>query len=310
MQEFLTNNTVSCNLMSLTGYRTLIILSALMESPKSNNELNEYFLNNQYIREKFSNDTLRIYINSLRAIGCEITKANAGNNNKYTLLSHPFTYDVSKLQLKALQKLYKSSYEKIDIKNLIALENFFIKLSAYTKDEGSRETLKNISALKHIDKNILNDILIHCKNKNQIVFLYNSPKSGEKEIEVVADKLSFKSDKLYLWGNNLTHKEYSFFSVERILKICSIKFAKSKETFHKIKILCEIYDNEYTPQEGEKILEKANDKCIVEITSENEFSIIQRILYMANSCKVLQPQGFKEKIISKLKMMEENYENV
>lgn len=309
MQEFLTNNTVSCNLMSLTGYRTLIILSALMESPKSNNELNEYFLNNQYIGEKFSNDTLRIYINSLRAAGCEITKANKTNTKKYKLVSHPFTYDVPKTQLKALQKLYKNTYEKIKIKDLIALENFFAKLSTYINDEGSKEILKNISALKHIDKSLLNDLLIHCNNKNQITFLYNSPKSGEKEIEIIANKLSFKSDKLYLWGSNLTHREYSFFSVERILQICSIKLAKSAETFPKLKVICEVCDSDYKPLEGEKIIENIHNKLTIEITSENEFSLVQRILYMAGSCKVLHPLEFKNKILSKLKMMEENYEN-
>ncbi len=108
MQAFLTNNTVNCNLMSLTGYRTLVILTALIESPKSNDEINECLFNNQYIKEKFSSDTLRIYINSLRAIGCEITRANKSNNQKYKLTSHPFSYDIPKSQLKALSKVYKT----------------------------------------------------------------------------------------------------------------------------------------------------------------------------------------------------------
>ncbi|MFA7659015.1 MAG: WYL domain-containing protein [Candidatus Gastranaerophilaceae bacterium] len=310
MQEFLTNNTVSCNLMSLTGYRTLIILSALMESPKSNDELNECFLNNQYIKEKFSNDTLRIYINSLRAIGCEITKANKSNTKKYELISHPFAYDITNSQLKALSKMYKNFYDKIDVREVIALENFFRKLSNLVKNESTREFLRNISLLKRIDREILNDLIMHCKNKNQITFLYNSPKSGEKEIEIVADKLSFKSDKLYLWGNNLTHKEYSYFSVERIIKICSIKFLKSGEEFPPIKVVYEVYNTEYMPKPDEKVIEKTDGKLVIEITSRNEFSVMQRILYMADDCKVLQPETFKTKLVKKLKLMEENYENI
>jgi len=296
--------------MSLTGYRTLIILSALMESPKSNDELNECFLNNQYIKEKFSNDTLRIYINSLRAIGCEITKANKSNTKKYELISHPFAYDITNSQLKALSKMYKNFYDKIDVREVIALENFFRKLSNLVKNESTREFLRNISLLKRIDREILNDLIMHCKNKNQITFLYNSPKSGEKEIEIVADKLSFKSDKLYLWGNNLTHKEYSYFSVERIIKICSIKFLKSGEEFPPIKVVYEVYNTEYMPKPDEKVIEKTDGKLVIEITSRNEFSVMQRILYMADDCKVLQPETFKTKLVKKLKLMEENYENI
>lgn len=310
MQEFLINNTVNCNLMSLTGYRTLVILGLLMESPKSTDEINEYFYNHQYIKEKFSNDTLRIYINSLRAIGCDITKANKSNNKKYELLSHPFAYDISKSQLKAIAKVYKNIYNNVEIEEILNIENFFAKLIQHIKNEHTKAFLNSISLLKHIDRDILDNILIHCKKKNQILFLYNSPKSGPKEIEIVADKLSFKSGKLYLWGNNLTHKEYSYFLVEKIIKICSIKILKNNEDFPFTKVIYEIYNHNdnYILEENEKLIEKTSDKLIIESNSKNEFSLMQKILYMTNDCKVIYPKEFKSKLLNKLKTMEECYE--
>lgn len=311
MQEFLTNNTVNCNLMSLTGYRTLVILNALMESPKTNTEINDCLLKNQYIKETFSNDTLRIYINSLRAVGCEITSANKSNAKKYQLVSHPFAYDISKSQLKALSKLYKSVYYKLDVKEVVELENFFERLSLSLKNEQTKACLRNLSMIKGINKNILNNLLIHCKNKNQIVFLYNSPKSGQKKIEIIADKLSFKSEKLYLWGNNLTHKEYSFFAVDKILKIISIKFSKNIEEFKSTKVTYELYNHEsYIPEEDEKIIEKSVEKLVIEANSKNEFSLMQKILSIASDCKVVEPQEFRMKLINKLKSMEKIYEEV
>lgn len=310
MQEFLTNNTVNCNLMSLTGYRTLVILGLLMEAPKSTEEINEYFYNHQYIKEKFSNDTLRIYINSLRTIGCEITRANKSNNKKYELLSHPFSYDIPKSQLKAIAKVYKNIYNNVEIEEIIDIENFFRNLMQHVKNENTKTFFNSISLLKNIDKDILDNILIHCKKKNQILFLYNSPKSGPKEIELVADKLSFKSGKLYLWGNNLTHKEYSYFSVEKILKICSIKLLKNKEDFLPAKIIYEIYNHNdnYTLEENEKLIEKTSEKLVIESNAKNEFSLMQKILYMTNDCKVIYPEDFKSKLLSKLKTMEKCYD--
>lgn len=310
MQEFLTNNTVSCNLMSLTGYRTLVILAALMESPKSNEEINKILFNDQYIQEKFSNDTLRLYINSLRQIGCEITRANKLNNNKYELVSHPFAYEIPKSQLRAIEKLYKNIYDKIDIKEIIAIEKFFEKLADFLSDKDTKDFFKNISMLKGINKAILNDLLIHCKNKNQIVFLYNSPRSGEKQIEIIADKVSFESGKLYLWGNNLVHKQYSYFAIERILTICSIKLMKNQEEVKTIKVIYEVYDKDYTPLACEKIIEKTDTKIVIETNSDNEFNQMQRLLYLADECKILQPQEFKDKLLEKLKTMEEIYENI
>lgn len=310
MQEFLTNNTVSWNLMSLTGYRTLVILSALMESPKSNEEINECLFNDQYIQEKFSNDTLRLYINSLRSIGCEIIGANKSNNKKYKLVSHPFNYEIPKSQLRAISKLYKNIYDKIDIKEVIAIENFFEKIANISKNQNITDAFKNISVLKGINSEILHDLLIHCKNKNQIVFLYNSPRSGEKQIEVIADKLSFKSGKLYLWGNSLTHKQYSYFALSRILKICNIKLIKDKMDFPFIKVVYELHNNDYVPEYFEKIIEKTDTKLVIEAESKNEFSLMQKILYMADDCKVLQPQDFKDKLLTKLRTMEKSYEIV
>lgn len=308
MQEFLTNNTVSCNLMSLTGYRTLVILAALMQSPMTNDEINTCLLNDQYIQEKFSNDTLRLYINSLRVAGFEIIGANKTNNKKYKLVAHPFTYEIPKSQLKAITKLYKSIYDKIDIKEVIAIESFFEKLANLSKNVELKDSLKSISMLKCINKTILNDLLLHCKNKNQIVFLYNSPRSGEKQIEIIADKVAFKSGKLYLWGNNLTYKQYSYFAIERILEICSIKLLKDKENFPTMKVIYEVYNKDFEPLASEKIIKKTNEKSVIETDANNEFSLMQRLLYLADGCKILQPQEFKEKLTTKLKLMEKSYE--
>lgn len=312
MQEFLTNNTVSCNLMSLTGYRTLVILAALLESPKSNDEINECLFNNQYIKEKFSSDTLRIYINSLREIGCEITKANKSIDKKYVLNSHPFMYEIHKSQLKALAKLYKNIYQKLEIKDVIIIDEFFEKLIIYIKNTETIDFLKGISALKNINKDIINELLIHCKNKNQITFTYNSPSNGAKEIELITDKLAFQSGKLYLWGDNLTHKEYSFFSLERILNINTIKLRKSKLDIEPTKIMYEIYEpNEYfNIIEGETILEQTENKITIMSELKNEFNLMQRILSLGSNCKVIQPESFKIKLIEKLTRMEAIYETV
>lgn len=311
MQEFLTNNVVNWNLMSLTGYRTLVILEALIESPKSNDEINDYLYNNQHIGERFSSDTLRLYINSLRAIGCEITPANKSNNKKYQLISHPFEYDISKSELNAISKIYKSIYDKIDIREIILLENFLEKLTSLIKNETTKKNLSNISMLKHIDRKILDDLIVHCKNNNQITFMYNSPKSGHKEIEIIADKLSFKSEKLYLWGKNLTHNEYSYFPVERILKISSINILKNKEFSPCIRVIYEIYlqDNDsFMPESYENIIEKTNEKLVIEVNSKNEFCIMQRVLYLGCDCKVIEPFEFKSKLVERLKLMDKFYE--
>ena len=310
MQEFLTNNTVNCNLMSLTGYRTLVILDLLMESPKSVEDINDYFMNNQYIKEKFSNDTIRIYINSLRAVGCEITRANKSNENKYELLSHPFDFEISKNQLDSLLKLYKNIYEKVEVKELVRCENLFEKIYPLIKDEKTRSAIQNMSALKNIDREILNELIHHCKNKNQIIFLYKSPRSGKKYIDIIADKLSFNSEKLYIWGHCLEHNEYSYFRLDRIIKISALKLKREEKEVPKIKVIYELYNetkNNYTEQENETILVTTDDSIVIEEASKNKFALIQKILYMGQDCKIIYPDYLKSELLEHLNRMEESY---
>jgi predicted DNA-binding transcriptional regulator YafY len=60
-------------------------------------------------------------------------------------------------------------------------------------------------------------------------------------------------------------------------------------------------------EETETIVEVQEDDCIVEGRYFNEFIAIQRILEFGSSCVVLSPDGFKAKIIEKLKKMRAMY---
>ena len=162
-------NPISIN---LTGIRLLVIFSLLLESPKTAEEINEYFEINNYPKECFSIDTLRNDLNALRYAGCEITRADKTNDYKYKLLAHPFELDIDETEVLNLSKLYKKAYIFLDIPQLINLENLFNLLANYTKKESVSEELKGISLLKDIDKELLKTLLTAGKNKNIISFNY------------------------------------------------------------------------------------------------------------------------------------------
>jgi predicted DNA-binding transcriptional regulator YafY len=278
-----------------------------MESPKTKEEINNYFQSDPYIKETFSNDTLRIYINSLRKIGCEITRASKTTQNRYVLCSHPFQISPTKAQLSALVKLYKNIYEALEISQVIEIEELFNTLAQNINDEKLKKYLLNSTMLKGINKKVLKDLISHCKNNNQIEFLHNSPRSGPKAIDIIADKLEFKSAKLYLWGYSLTHKEYSFYRLDRIEKILNIKLkpTSTEEKTYKITYQCPVC--KYSEDTQDKIIEKNEEFLIVETTSKNKFNLIQKFLYNSRHYKVISPESFKHELIKKLKLMKENY---
>ena len=115
MKEFLKTNTITYNLISFTGFKALIIFSLLLESPKSYDEIIDYFANHDYIKETISIDTIRVYLNSLKRIGCVITKTKRCEGSKYVLVSHPFELTIAPEQIKSISKIYKTISRTIDI---------------------------------------------------------------------------------------------------------------------------------------------------------------------------------------------------
>lgn len=310
MKEFIKNKTVTYNLMSFTGFKSLIVFSLLLESPKSYSEINDFFKNHEYIKEPVSIDTLRVYLTSLRMMGCEIVRTSKAEGSKYKLVSHPFELNVTEEQIKSLVKVYKTIARNIDLKELIMLEKFLRKISGIIKNPQLSESLNKVSSFNSLDINLVEKLIAHCERKDQIIILYNSPRSGNKQIEIVTDKVEFNNNKLYLYGTSLEYEQYGYFQISRIISIAAVKALKTK--LPDLKKLCVGYELKINPSElkltdDEKLVDIKDGVLIVENSATNPFVIKQRVLSLGFVCKVLYPESFKNDIIKTLKEMREEY---
>lgn len=311
MKEFIKNQKVTYNLMSFTGYKALLLFSLLTEGPKSYEEICEYFFNHPYLREKISIDTLRVYINSLRRIGCEVKRFRGDDKiSRYVITAHPFELKLSDEQIQSVIKIYKSIVKNMDVKELLSMERFFEKIGSYIKNDDFIADIRKISMLRDIDKKLLEDLLDCCDRKEQIVIQYNSPNSGEKSIELIADKIDSSNGKIYLYGTGFEYMQYGSFLVSRIKKINEIKIEKTiPENLKEFRIT---YTLECSPDklnlaDNEKIIEKHNNYAVIEMKTSNDFLAKQKLLEYGPICKVLEPKSFKNDFIKLLKDMKAGY---
>lgn len=309
MKEFMKSQKVTYNLMSFTGFKALLVFSMLLEGPKSFEEIQECLENHPYLNEKVSKDTIRVYINSLKRIGCEINRTRGDDKvSRYFITAHPFELKITEEQQNSIMKIYKNLVKNMDIQDLLYMDNFFEKIGSYIKNEDFVFSLRKISPIKDIDKKLLSDLLDCCEKKQQIVIRYNSPNSGEKNIEIVADKIDISNNKVYLYGFGFEYQEYGLFLVSRIKYISEIKFAKTIiDNKNNIKVVYEItYDN-FKPNDNEKILKQDGNFYIVEADTNNSFLLKQRLLSFGPACKIIKPDEFKEEFIQILKDMKAGY---
>lgn len=311
MKEFIKNQKVTYNLMSFTGYKALLLFSLLTESPKSYNEICECFLNHPYLREKISIDTLRVYINSLKRICCEVKRFRGEDKiSRYVITAHPFELKLTQEQIQSIIKVYKSIVKNMDVKELLSMEYFFEKIGSYIKNEDFIADIRKISMLRDIDKKLLEDLIDCCDKKEQIVISYNSPNSGQKDIELIADKIEVANGKMYLLGTGFEYMQYGSFLVSRIKGIKEIKIEKTiPDNLQEFRIIYTLEGNpdKFNPADNERIIEKHNNYVVIEMKTSNDFLAKQKLLEYGPTCKVVAPEDFRNDFIKLLKDMKAGY---
>lgn len=297
-------------LINLTGVRLIVLFSFLLDAPRSAEEIYQHLQDYDYPKDAISIDTVRNDMNSLRQAGCVISRADKANDFKYKLISHPFELNIGMNLAKALSKLYNKGLESYSIKHLIYFDNLFLKLAKYTKEENVAEYLMGISLIKNIDKELLKNLYNAYKREQPVTFSYNAPNSGLQSIKLVIENFEFRSKKLYINGYSITHKDNAFFLVSRIIAPITIHL-KKENTPNLTKVvkyeLTNIEMAKYCQLENERIIEQNKKHIVVELTSNNEFKITQRLLAYGANCKIVSPNTFKTKMINTLKSMEQAY---
>ena len=307
MKEFLRNNKITYNLMSFTAFKAMLIFSILLDGPKTYEEIREIYLSQEYMHDTLSIDTLRVYINSLERMGCKIVRGKKSEGSKYKLVKHPFELNIKDEYAEELIRVYKAISKNINLEDLISITEFFNKISVGINNEELREKILNISPIKKINKQVLNFLINACQKKELISILYNSPASNLKTIDIKAEELFIKNNKVYLSGESPQYNNKANILMSRIKEIPTIKINSEIPNKEEFTIKCELYNPNIILEENESLLSDINGIRTILIKSNNTFRAKQRVLSLSNDCKVLSPKSFKEDIINTLKKMQEEY---
>jgi hypothetical protein len=100
----MTEASISKSLNS-TAYRIYRILEWLVEKPLTLTEINLKFKADPLIGKVVSSDSILLYMNTLKAIGCEIQRPSPKNSFHYMLLYHPFGMTLTEQHIQLLIKV-------------------------------------------------------------------------------------------------------------------------------------------------------------------------------------------------------------
>lgn len=296
--------------ISLTGARALVMLIILRESPKTFEEISDYMVKCGVMEKGYSIDTVRIDVNTLKAIGCDISKATKRTNHKYILKSHPFRLFTNNAEIGALKKVYDKMLKTMSADRIVIFHDLLNKIASMVDDDNLSEQIRGISILKHENTAVLKDLIEKCKKHNRVVLEYQPPYSADyKNYDITIEKLGIRNQKLYVYCYNHSTEKRMFLNTDRIKSVINSMFNRDTTFSSDVKISFELKNyKKFELEDNEIILEERGDSAIVEGKYFNKFIAIQRVLSFAGDCVVLKPDDFKESIINKLKEMRSLYE--
>ena len=296
--------------VSMTGARALVMLVAFLEGPKTFEEIRQYLIDCGVVSREYSVDTIRIDINTLKSVGCEISKATKRNNHKYGLISHPFNLCMTSDEVDALKNVYKKILKTAKPKKILDYHKLFLKLADMNKDENIKEEILGISLLKYQNIDLLEELLSDEKKHNKVRILYRAPNCPDGcEYDISIEKLGVRHGKLYVYCFNHTLGSRVFLNVSRIKKIICKIFDKTSSVGSDVKVVFKLkFYKEYELEENETILEEHDDYALIEGSYFNDFIAFQRMLSFASDCTVISPDKVRDLVIEKLKEMRAIYE--
>ena len=311
MKEFNKTNKVTYNLMSFTGFKSLLLFSILLESPKTYGEMQECIKNHEYLHEQVSIDTLRVYLNSLARVGCIVKRFKDPEvGYKFYIKSHPYEFIISREQIRSLIKVYKIILKTLKVTDVYAYEKFLRKIADTINSHELLESIEKVSIFNDIDIDLIEKLIEHTKKKHKITILYDSANSTLKEVELFADDLVVTQGKLYLCGFSLKYQQDTTYLVSRIKEFVKADLKGSRNIeVHPVTVGYELSttDSDVKLSEDEKIVEIKSDSIIIETETTNLFMMKRRILEYGPLCTVLYPESFRNDIVSTLKNMREIY---
>lgn len=296
--------------VSTTGIRILSVLDILLKGAASKNEILEILAKDSRIKN-ISKEAIGLDINTLKSAGFEIENMGKSASYRYKINWNPIKFKLTRKEFFVLCNIKNAVIELSEPCYIIKLYKLFEKITKFIEGDEDINEFMNFQYFTSIDFTLLNELYALAKRRKDVKLLYNSPNSGQKEILIKLKDIKYNNLKLYLTGYCPNYPDITVLRADNIIKI--IKILKPRETISKPKIKTVAYKikadtkNKTNILDEEKIIDQNNNFINIEMKSDNDFMIIQRLLNFGHKLISIKNKDIKEKYLTELYAIKEIY---
>ncbi len=314
-----------------TAYRIFKLLQWLMEKPLSVDAMNQRFQGDEGIGRPVSNDSIWLYINTLKALGCSIRRPSPKNNFCYEMLSHPFGIHLEERQLEMLAQAKLVAQRHFSPQEMIALDGLLRKVVSHGDLGQSPELVNQLFAqtrsldaqdaqqrVEQLEQAILQSDLL--------AVTYCSPLKGEEVFLFLPESLFYRQGVVYVRGERPEHTESSSLRVDRMLAFVPVQDESLKQVLLarqrvKTEVVLQIYvdspqhfqgfsldPDQGVYQESRLWVDASRPYYEVRLQVRDFFYLKQTLLMLGLPFAIMAPTEFRESVQGTLQKMLEYYQ--
>ncbi len=302
------------NQFNQTAYRILRLLQWLNHSPLSMDEINTHFEQDPNVQRRLSQDSLWLYVNTLKKLGCEIKRPTPRNQFRYQLIFHPFTYLLTSQDIDCLKTLVETLSDSLDYRDALYFNRWISKVFQHAGNPNREELGEQFSAetrfstvLSHERFEALISTLEYACQTGQLLEIDYRSSSCKIGFKFLPQRLFQHQSTMYLLGHSLEWEQASMLKLEKIERAVPYDNPSLQALLHQKQIQTETYIvhfrdcsvSEYDSlNEGDEILTdyESGTDLLVKFKTSNLFLLKQKLLASGYRAQVLYPEAFRKEL--------------
>ena len=292
-------------------YKLLLLLNILSKESYNKEQLLEAL---KSYGVQISKSTITNYINKLIDCGIKINiKTNNLKEKIYELEKNTNSHlSFNKKELNTISDIKKLLISQKNPTRIRRTMRLFYKLSKFIKNEDEKISFIDFGYYSTINWYLFKELEKHCEEKNIITIDYILPQGTGKEITLHTDSIKNAqwSERLYLYGVFKGSKQFSKLPIDRIYSIKKVERKNVPIELPKDTLTYIVDYKEYkrAPFESkEKITKIENNLATIQRPIDDDFHILQRLLYFCPDIYYISEGHIKELYKEKLEELKSIY---
>jgi len=300
--------------LNSTAFRVFKILTWLIDHPHSVDELNQRFVTEKQVQRAVSEDSIWLYINTLKAVGCEISRPTETNGYRYALTYHPFGSALNTKDLETLIKIKPIAQTHLNYPDIMAFDRFFKTLLENSYEEDRKNLGKALfSSTRSVDyepQQRLVDELVSAIHTQTLLFVtYKSLVKGQDHFYFLPEAIRYDNGVMYINGSRLGYEQLFMLRVDKIVQLenadePAIRAELTQMQSERLEVVVhfpEISPSQWIPfHMGETLMTDTNGGIEVHFKTRDTFMLKQKLFETGYPFRVLAPQSLKAELLESL----------